>query len=647
MTQSFFERLHDSGQASQPELVIDPSSEEQLELMQQNYRYNYTHIPPIAMVDVLPAAEEFSSDWLKLLARSGITLLINTLAANRGDRGQAGLEDDIRWFLLETVTKQPPNLRKRLLEAIFELVRQRQQSSETDQDQDDMVLALLRNIGVAKAKEILNDAMELLLADQPQGRPASLDGYLKLYPKIRPPAIAAGFQDDEIFSYLRVAGPNPVMLQRISSLSPNFPVTDSQYQSVMGAQDSIQLAAQEGRLYLIDYAIFTNAVNGSFPDEQKYISAPIALFAVPLDSTAQQHLKIVAIQCSQVPSPANPVLTPPRAQSSKAEHYQWLFAKSIFQIADGNFHEAVSHLGRTHLLVEPFVLATHRQLHDSHPLSLLLRPHFQGTLAINSAAQRRLIAPQGGVDRLLGSTIDQDRVFAVLGLQSIGFNDAMLPNQLKARGVDDPNRLPIYPYRDDSLLLWSAIHNWVSAYLSLYYDNDLDITQDHHLQAWAKELTATEGGRIQGFGESGGGIQTLAYLIDVATMVIFTGSVQHAAVNFPQYELMGYAPGFPLAGYQPPSTVTSIQTESDLLKFLAPLDQAQKQLNLLYLLSSVNYTQLGQYADGHFSDEQINIPLLNFQSKLVEIETIIQERNQNRPSYEYLLPSRIPQSINI
>ena len=42
---------------------------------------------------------------------------------------------------------------------------------------------------------------------------------------------------------------------------------------------------------------------------------------------------------------------------------------------------AVSHLGRTHLFIEPFVIATERQLGENHPLRLLLRPHFEGTLA--------------------------------------------------------------------------------------------------------------------------------------------------------------------------------------------------------------------------------------------------------------------------
>ena len=52
------------------------------------------------------------------------------------------------------------------------------------------------------------------------------------------------------------------------------------------------------------------------------------------------------------------------------------------------FHELISHLGRTHLLIEPFAVATKRVLPKSHPVSLVLLPHFVGTILINHAAVR-------------------------------------------------------------------------------------------------------------------------------------------------------------------------------------------------------------------------------------------------------------------
>jgi arachidonate 15-lipoxygenase len=417
----------------------------------------------------------------------------------------------------------------------------------------------------------------------------------------------------------------------------------------MGNSDSLQAAMAEGRVYLADYAILDGALNGTFgaePQIQKYSYAPLAMFAVPANDAPNRLLHPVAIQCGQSPA-EYPVITPSMGDRA------WLMAKTIVQVADTNFHEAVTHLARTHLLIEPFVIATHRQLPSTHPSSThplfkLLVPHFQGTLAINYAAHEFLVAPRGGVNELLSSTIENSRVLAVKGLQVRGFNADMLPRRLKDRGVDDQSVLPMYPYRDDGLLIWEAIHNWVEAYLGLYYNSDEDVQGDRSLQNWAEELVAFDGGRLYDFGDGGDGkIKTLEYLIDAVTMVIFTASAQHAAVNFPQKGIMSFAPAMPTAGYETAKAVGAGTTKQDWLNLLPPLDQAQQQLNLLYLLGSVYFTKLGDYEDGYFTDVKTAEPLQAFQTRLQEIEAIIDRRNSERPPYEYLKPSNIPQSINI
>jgi arachidonate 15-lipoxygenase len=43
----------------------------------------------------------------------------------------------------------------------------------------------------------------------------------------------------------------------------------------------------------------------------------------------------------------------------------------------------------------------------------------------------------------------------------------------------------------------------------------------------------------------------------------------------------------------------------------------------------------------------VQAPLQAFQKALQQIEEMINQRNQERPPYEFLLPSKIPQSINI
>jgi arachidonate 15-lipoxygenase len=597
------------------------------------------------MVDELPVADRFTSNWYFLLAQQLRVIFANTLITNRGNRGSKSIRDDVVMFILEALLKGAIPARVSIIARLLQIFPQFliKGISKDLRELDDLFFSLLRENGLMILRDSLNRVIELLYEGQPTGHATNLNDYEKLFPVISVPAISKTFQEDEVFAYMRVAGYNPVIIERVTSpgdWSVRFPVTDEHYQAVMGNDDSLAAAGEEGRLYLTDYKILDGALNGTYPHEQKYLYAPLALFALPKGSDPNRLLRPVAIQCGQTPGPDYPIITP---NSGK---YAWLFAKTVVQIADANIHEPVTHLARTHLFVGIFVMSTYRQLPLNHPLGLLLRPHFENTLAINDAAQRILIAPGGGVDRLLSSTIDNSRVLAVYGLQSYSFNNAILPKQFKQRGVDDANLLPVYPYRDDALLVWDAIHQWVSDYLKLYYAKDEDIQKDAALQAWAAEAQAYNGGRVSDFGEDGG-IKTREYLADATTLIIFTASAQHAAVNFPQKDLMGYAAALPMAGYSPASTLKGEVSEQDYLNLLAPLDQAQRQYNLLSLLGSVYYNRLGEYPQGYFKDPQVKPLLQAFQSNLQQVEATINQRNLNRPTYEYLLPSKIPQSINI
>ncbi|MEA5506644.1 lipoxygenase family protein [Halotia wernerae UHCC 0503] len=629
--------------ASSPDNSINIPITNSLDVARQEYQYNYTHIPPIAMVDQLPAAERFSNNWYCLLAEQLRVIFVNTLITNRGNRGSESVRDDVKMFILEAFLKGAIPARISIIARLLQIVPQflTKGISKDFRELDDLLFSLLRENGVLILKDVLDGVIALLYEGQPTGHVTSLKDYEKLFPMIELPAIAQNFQEDQVFAYMRVAGYNPVMIERVTtSLGDRFPVTDEHYQGVMGSDDSLAAAKEEGRLYLADYRILEGAINGTYPNEQKYLYAPLALFALPKGSDPNLLLRPVAIQCGQTPGTDYPIVTP------KSGKYAWLFAKTVVQIADANIQEAVTHLSRTHLFVGVFVMATYRQLPLNHPLRLLLHPHFEGTLAINDAAQRSLIAPGGGVDRLLASTIDNSRVLAVYGLQSYSFKSAMLPKQFQQRGVDDANLLPVYPYRDDALLVWDAIHQWVADYLNLYYATDADIQKDADLQAWAAEVQADDGGRMPDFGEDGN-IQTRGYLIDATTLIIFTASAQHAAVNFPQKDLMGYAGASPLAGYLPASTLGREITEQDYLNLLSPLNQAQRQYNLLSLLGSLYYNKLGDYPQGYFKDPLVKPLLQAFHSNLQKIEDTINQRNLHRPAYEYLLPSKIPQSINI
>lgn len=512
-----------------------------------------------------------------------------------------------------------------------------------------------KKISNSGSKPKLEERIPLIAKRSPIG----LKNYKDLFQVIYLPTIAYQIQEDKAFAAQRIAGSNPLVIERLYTPLNKFPVTDAQYESVMGSSDSLQKALAEKRLYITDYEVLREIDPGTIDIEghtiQKYIYHPIALFAVEPGECPNRRLVPVAIQCNQEPSPENPIFVAPSLNSSDQDRWAWRMAKLIVQIADGNYHEFVSHLGGTHLRMEPIAIATSRNLPVTHPLGALLRPHFEGTLFINDSAVKGLVNPGGTVDKVAAGTLKSSLVLAVKGAKDYpySFNESSLPKVLKARGVDDSQCLPNYPYRDDGLLIWNAISEWVSNYLNLFYADDISVQNDVAIQAWIQDLTAPNGGQMTGIGEKvtdddAVKIQTLTYLIEAITIIIFTASANHAAVNFPQASFMTYMPNMPLAGYrEAPKTTVGI-SEKDYLDLLPPLCQAESQMNMTYLLGSVYYTRLGNYGDLYFSDNRVKDILKVFHEKLLTIELEITARNESRSTeYNVLRPSKIPQSINI
>ncbi|MGF1886355.1 lipoxygenase [Photobacterium profundum] len=470
-----------------------------------------------------------------------------------------------------------------------------------------------------------------------------LDAYKDLFQKIPLPAVAAIFQQNDCFARYRVAGQNPMLIKGVSSLADNFPVNETDYQKVMGLDDSLAEALAESRVFLLDYHELKVLVdNPQTPEKQVF--APIALFALPKD---RKSLIPVAIQSGQNKDDST-ITYAVQNNDNSSEYWQWQAAMTMVQVADGNYHELFVHLGRTHLVIEAFTIATNRCLAESHPINVLLLPHFEGTLFINNSAAGSLIAAGGPIESIFGGKIKATQNAAGTDRLGLDFYGYMLPNDLATRQVGNRDFLPDYPYRDDATLIWEAIHNWTTAYTSIYYTDDATVTEDYELAAWAESLM-TEGA-INGFKP----ITTREQLSDVLTMIIFTSSAQHAAVNFPQRSLMSFAPAVTGAiwGKDP----TNIQTEKAWLQNLPPMSQSLEQLSLLQLLGGVYYRQLGEYRSNNFpyldwfEDDRITDqggPLSQFQASLADIEQTINIRNETRQEYSFLLPSKIPPSINI
>ena len=268
-------------------------------------------------------------------------------------------------------------------------------------------------------------------------------------------------------------------------------------------------------------------------------------------------------------------------------------------------------------------------------------------MQINNLAFAWLLQPGKPFDTLTGSKLDDILALAAKARLDFDFRANYLPQRLGDQGLDDRAALPYYPYRDDALLLWRTIRDWVLDFLACFYRSDDDVKLDRELQNWALEIAADDGGRIKNF-VAEDGITSLDELTDIVTMIIFTAGPQHAAVNFPQKTDMAYLPAVPLAGYIPEIHGHS-HTESDYLDFLPPLEVACTAQMTLQFLGDIYFNRLGHYAlTFALDEEEVHKAIERFQKALTTVEDQIVMRDRERLfSYPHLRPSRIPKSINV
>jgi arachidonate 15-lipoxygenase len=466
-------------------------------------------------------------------------------------------------------------------------------------------------------------------------QPGKVSDYSLFYPLRPVPSVARRWTTDEEFGRQRLDGINPFMITAVDALPPHFPADDELLRAVLPEGTSLRRVLDEGRLFLVDYADLADApLNIGC-----YLTPAMGLFWVD----QRRRLMPLAVQLGQSPSTAPVIFTPADTW------WVWLTARTFFQEADGNHHEIVAHLTRTHLVMETFWVAACRTLPPQHPIAELLRPHFTGTIAINDEARTTMLAPGGPIDQVLavGSEgaywlIDQE-------YREWSFDRWNPREEMQRRGVLDPDRLPGYHYRDDALRLFDAISAYVADLIGVFYRRDDDVLDDWELQAWAFELESDNGGRVRGLPTSEGRVRTVEALRELLHQVIYLVSVEHSAVNNGQYDQFGYIPNTPGAIFLPAPPDRSLINEAEYVYFLPMPRGVEQQIGMVELLSEPTLTPLGAYSDAFFqSSPEARLVVDRFQARLSEIQVAIEERNAGLAvPYDYLTPARVGRSIAI
>ncbi len=513
--------------------------------------------------------------------------------------------------------------------------------------------------------EILADIQLWKVATSGQPDFSSLADYAKVFLFFKTPDIVGTWQDDKVFGSQRLGGLNPMVVNLVTAdgqvganwttLSSKLSarINDDAIKPFLGPNTTIAQAISEKRIYVTDFASLAAIVaSDTAPGWQqgKQLMGPIALFVKTDDFPSLQP---IAIQLNQTPDSAVYLAS---EESQPGNKYKWLMAKIFLQCADFNIAQVVNHLTYTHLIEEAFALATHRRLAWQHPLFILLSKHFTALLVINELGVLTLVNPTGIIQQILeGGLGEKTKANGSLQLitnayQNWTFDDMDFPTNLAKRGVDDTAALPYYPYRDDGLLIWDLLGQYVQEYLDLYYLCDDDVVTDYELQGWAQQLSGAlddGAGKVPGFPSQ---IGTREQLADIVRRIIWTAGPQHAAVNFPDTEYMAFVPNAPGATYTPP--VEGDVDEAAILKLLPPKDQTGVQVQTSFALAGYHYDQLLDY-QLNTTDGSQAIVTKYYNLLQTQVRTQIEARNKQRGEqtgllvYPYFLPENIPNSTSV
>ncbi|XP_047336921.1 probable linoleate 9S-lipoxygenase 5 [Impatiens glandulifera] len=325
----------------------------------------------------------------------------------------------------------------------------------------------------------------------------------------------------------------------------------------------------------------------------------------------------------------------------------WQLAKAYVVVNDSGVHQLISHWLNTHAVIEPFVIATNRQLSVLHPIQKLLDPHFRDTMNINAFARQTLINAGGDLELTFFPSKYAMEMSSVV-YRSWVFTDHSLPSDLIKRGIAVKDakgkhglRLLIedYPYAVDGLEIWSAIKTWVEDYCNFYYKTDETVKNDKELQAWWKELKEV------GHGDKKNELwwpkmETKKDLTETCTIIIWVASALHAALNFGQYPYAGYFPNRPTLSRRLMPEVGSpeyeeLKTNPDkiLLQTITAKLQAILVMSIIETLSrhSSDEVYLGQRDTPEWTNDVEPLEAFEkFGKKLAEIEEIIVMMNNDK-----------------
>ncbi|KAL8170893.1 hypothetical protein V2J09_022697 [Rumex salicifolius] len=476
-----------------------------------------------------------------------------------------------------------------------------------------------------------------------------------------------GWRTDEEFAREMLAGINPLIIRRLERFPPMSNLDPNLYgnqNSKIKKEDventleglTVDEALVKNKLFILDHhdAVMPYLRRINATSTKTY--ATRTLLFLQEDGT----LKPVAIELSLPHAQGDEhgsVSLVVKPAKDGVEGAIWQLAKAYVGVNDSGYHQL-----NTHASIEPFVIATNRQLSVLHPIHRLLYPHFRDTMNINALARQTLINAEGIFELTVFPGKYALELSSVLYKNWV-FPDQALPRDLLKRGmaVEDSKsphgcRLLIedYPYAVDGLEIWFAIKSWVRNFICLYYKSDDMIIEDTEIQQWWKEV------REKGHGDKKDEpwwpkMNTIDELTEACTTIIWVASALHASVNFGQYPYGGFLPNRPTITRRlipEPGTPEYKEMEENpdkaFLKTVTSQLQTLLGISAIEILSnhSSDEVYLGQRDSPEWTaDDAASEAFMEFGKELRKIEENITERNGNGKWRNRVGPVSLPYTL--
>ena len=409
-----------------------------------------------------------------------------------------------------------------------------------------------------------------------------------------------------------------------------------------------------GRVFILDLENVSSFYSTIDAEETgKYLAlGPLCIFYLADDPERRFSSNVMALLPLVITLDATDSESP--VYSALDDPWLWQLAKSYISSADVQVHVIISLLLNTIVALEPFAISLHESLSSLHPIWKLMFPYLRYKCSEGMMVRQAFFGESGFLDNLF--PLGEEGAVELLkeAVEGWSLEDMAFPMALAMRGLDGTDKLPEYPYRDDGLLIWCTISDFVASYIDCYYEDDQSVEDDYEIQNFLKNAFSLyhhpeeEMDQDEMEAMKIDGKENLAAMI---TTIIWLCTGYQTGLLKGLYESMAFIPDRPIfmsemAPYEKPEEPL---TEKDFLKHLPSKGATASAIAILFTLANIKESTAALSSKAqdnkvrsYVVDPEALETIKVFEANMSKVEKIIEQRNLARDeAYTCMKPSEI------